>query len=79
MIRASALVAAVLLAGCASPVLTRVDATAPRPLPPRASFELVAMSDDGDIFPGQARDMVAAALRQRGWNQQAGGDYLLAA
>ena len=78
MIRASALVAALLLAGCASPVVTRVDATAPRPLPPRASFELVAMSDDGDIFPGQARDMVTAALRQRGWNQQAGGDYLLA-
>lgn len=73
----SALVAALLLAGCASPVVTRVDANAPAPLPSQASFELAEVPADGDILPGQARDMVAAALRQRGWRQQPGGDYLL--
>lgn len=77
MIRRSALVAALLLAGCAAPVMTRVDASAPASLPPRASFELVDMPADSDILPGQARDMVAAALRQRGWRQQRGGEYLL--
>lgn len=77
MMRAASLLAAILLAGCASPVVTRVDASAPVALPPRASFVLVDMGDDGDILPGQARDMVAAALRQRGWRQAQGADYLL--
>lgn len=74
----SVLAAAILLAGCASPVVTRVNASAPALLPQRASFAFAPAPDDGDALSGQARDMVAAALHQRGWRQAAQGDYLLA-
>lgn len=78
MTRAMALVAVLLLAGCASPVVTRVDASAPAPLPRAASFALAPLPEDIGPLPGQARDMVAAGLRQRGWSQVEQGDYLLA-
>ncbi len=77
MSRAAGLALALLLAGCASPVVTRVDASAPARLPRGASFALAPVPEDGNVLTGQARDMVAAALRQRGWSQTAQGNYLL--
>lgn len=77
--RRAALLAALALAGCSSPVMTRIDAAAPAPLPPRASFALADMPDSGSLLHGQARDMVAAALRQRGWRETGAesADFLL--
>lgn len=77
MMRSTVLAAALLLAGCASPVVTRIDATAPAPIAPRTTFAIAPVPDDLGVLPGQARDMVAAALRQRGWSQAQEGDYLL--
>lgn len=77
MRRGFGLAAMLLLAGCASPVMTRVDASAPAPLPQGASFAFAPVPDDIGVLPAQARDMVAAALRQRGWRQAEQGDYLL--
>lgn len=77
MMRGFGLAAMLLLAGCASPVVTRVDASAPAPLPQRASFAFATVPDDIGALPAQARDMVAVALRQRGWRQAEQGDYLL--
>jgi len=78
MMRGAVLTAALLLAGCASPVMTRLDTAAPAPLPSRASFALMPEADEAGLLPAQARDMVAAALRQRGWSQAESGSYLLA-
>lgn len=79
--RAAVLAAAVIvLAGCAAPVVTRVDAVGPLALPRNASFAVAPVPDDASILNGQARDMVAAALRQRGWRQTGieNADYVLA-
>lgn len=78
MRRGAALAGALLLAGCASPVVTRIDSRVPAPLPRMASFALVPVPDEDGPISGQARDMVAAALTQRGWSQAESGTYLLA-
>ena len=77
MMRAALLAAVALLAGCASPVVTRIDSAAPAPLPAAASFTLVEAP--GDIAPvhRQANQLVSTALSQRGWTQAETGDYLL--
>lgn len=77
MIRALALGSALLLAGCASPVVTRIDATAPARLPAQASFTLV--EPPGDLSPvhSGATNRVAVELIDRGWRRAEDGDYLL--
>ncbi|MCG6120691.1 MAG: hypothetical protein MEP44_08610 [Blastomonas sp.] len=77
MIRAVPLTAVALLAGCASPVVTRIDTAAPAPLPAQASFTLV--EGPGDLAPvhRQANALVSGALSQRGWSAAETGDYLL--
>lgn len=77
MIRAVPLAAVALLAGCASPVVTRIDTAAPVPLPAQASFTLV--EGPGDLAPvhRQANALVSGALSQRGWSAAETGDYLL--
>lgn len=77
MIRAwSTLITAALLAGCASPVVTRIDATAPVPV--RGSFSLAPVPDDLSPLHAQARDMIVAGLQQQGWRNAEAADYLLA-
>lgn len=77
MIRAVSVACLLLVAGCASPVVTRMDVAAPAPLPARSSFTLV--SSPGELAPAQkqASDMIAAGLTRRGWTQAEAGDYLL--
>jgi hypothetical protein len=82
MIRALGLSAALLLlAGCASPVVTRIDAAVPAPLPARSSFAVVTPPGDTPLAHRQAIDMVSAALTQRGWTMAGSapeaGDHLL--
>mgnify|MGYP005849832211 CR=1 FL=1 len=77
MIRRLAIGCCVLLAGCASPVVTRIDAAAAAPLPARASFTLVSVPGEPTLAQSQANDMIAAGLTQRGWTQTDTGDYLL--
>lgn len=82
MIRASGLSAALLLlAGCASPVVTRIDAAVPAPLPARSSFAVVTPPGETALAHRQAIDMVSAALTQRGWTMAGSapeaGDHLL--
>jgi hypothetical protein len=83
MTRAPALIAALIaglaLAGCAAPVVTRIDVAVPAPLPPAGTYTLATVP--GEIAPvhGQAIALVTAALKQRGWREMAAGagDYLL--
>lgn len=77
MIRALAIGCVVALAGCAAPVVTRMDAAAPAPLPARSSFTLVSAPGETSPVQSQATDMIAAGLTQRGWTQGEAGDYLL--
>lgn len=82
MIRASGLSAALLLlAGCASPVVTRIDAAVPAPLPARSSFAVLTPPGETALAHRQAIDMVSAALTQRGWTMAGSapeaGDHLL--
>ena len=67
-----------LLAGCASPVVTRIDAASPVAIAAPASFALAPVPDDIAPVHVQARDMVVAGLRQRGWRDVDTADYLLA-
>lgn len=80
MIRAGLLAATIALAGCAAPVVTRVDAVGPLALPRNASFAVAPVPGDASVLNGEARAMVAAALRQRGWRQTGieSADYVLA-
>jgi hypothetical protein len=79
MIRAALpMVAAALLAGCASPVVTRTEAIAPALQAAPASFALAQVPDDIAPEHAQARDMIVAGLRQRGWRDEAEPEYLLA-
>lgn len=79
MIRALAIFAgAAALAGCASPVVTRIDAASPVAIAAPASFALAPVPDDIAPVHVQARDMVVAGLRQRGWRNVDTADYLLA-
>lgn len=77
MIRALAIGCCALLAGCAAPVVTRIDAATPAPLPARSSFTLVSAPGELALAQGQANDMIAAGLTQRGWTQAEAGAYLL--
>lgn len=77
MMRAAALATVALLAGCASPVVTRIDTAAPAPLPAAASFTLVEAPGDLAPLHRQANQLVSAALSQRGWSAAETGDYLL--
>lgn len=67
-----------LLAGCASPVVTRMEAASPVAIAAPASFALAEVPDDIAAEHAQARDMVIAGLRQRGWRDAEAADYLLA-
>lgn len=79
MIRALPIAAAAaVLAGCASPVVTRIDAASPVAIAAPASFALAPVPDDIAPVHAQARDMVVAGLRQRGWRNAETADYLLA-
>lgn len=78
MIRTLPLLAGLALAGCASPVVTRIDASAPAPLPSAASFTPGMLPDNLAPLHQQATDMVTAAFQQRGWRAAEAGDYLLA-
>lgn len=77
MIRAALVGCCLLLAGCAAPVVTRIDAAVPAPLPLRSSFVVVAAPGDPAPAQKQAIDMIAAVLTQRGWTQAETGDHLL--
>lgn len=77
MIRALGACCLVLLAGCASPVVTRIDAAPSAAVPPRASFSLAVPPGDAAGIHQQATDMIVAALVQRGWTRADTGDYLL--
>lgn len=79
MIRALPIAAAAaVLAGCASPVVTRIDSASPVAVAAPASFALAPVPDDLAPEHVQARDMVVAGLRQRGWRDAEAADYLLA-
>lgn len=69
---------AVLLAGCASPVVTRIDSAASGALPAQASFALVSAPGELAMVHQQATDRVAEVLAQRGWTRSEAGEYLLA-
>lgn len=75
--RAALLATFALLAGCASPVVTRIDNAAPAPLPATASFTLVEAPGDLALVHRQAKALVSNALGQRGWSASESGDYLL--
>lgn len=78
MIRALPLVSALLLAGCAAPVVTRIETAAPAGLPRAATFMLATIPDDLSPLHQQAIRLVMQSLQQRGWQQAEGGDYVLA-
>ncbi len=77
MIRALGIGCVLLLAGCASPVVTRIDTAAPAPLPTPSSFSL--MPAPGELSPVHygATNRVSVELIDRGWRQADVGDYLL--
>lgn len=78
MIRALGIGCALLLAGCAAPVVTRIDAAAPAPLPVRGSFTVDVPPGQTTPLHQQAMEMVTAGLVQRGWSRSDAGTYLLA-
>lgn len=78
MIWRGSIAATVFLAGCASPVMTRIDSAAPVTIAASAVFALADVPDDIAPEHAQARDMVVAGLRQRGWRVGDTPDYLLA-
>lgn len=78
MIRAVVMGAALALAGCASPVVTRIDAVRPAALPASASFAILDAPGEMAPVQRQAIDTVVQSLVGRGWSQSETGDFLLA-
>lgn len=78
MIRRLVISSSLALAGCAAPVVTRIDAVVPATIPRSASFVLAPVPDDIAPVHRQATTMITTALQQRGWSEREAGEYLLA-
>lgn len=77
MIRTLLIGGTLALAGCASPVVTRVETTIPTALPASASFALVPTPDAMAPLQAQAVDLVTGSLATRGWRADEAADVLL--
>lgn len=77
MMRALVLAGALLLTGCAAPVVTRIDTAMPGAQPVSASF--VVADFPGDVAPVQryATGLVAQSLAQRGWSNAESAEFAL--
>lgn len=77
MIRALLIGGTLALAGCASPVVTRIETVIPAALPTSASFALVPTPEAIAPLQAQAVDLVAGSLASRGWRTDEAADVLL--
>jgi hypothetical protein len=75
----SATVVAVLalsLAGCSTPIMTRVSGMGAGVAPP-ARLSIIAAEEDGPAIDGETQAALAAALTKQGYAVESDGDYIL--